>query len=135
MVLSSISRALKGHGPSEVHFRHPVSPMKPWKITGKMVISGGIKQILKYDHIWKDGEVLAAVPLSPNFKIITKRWDTFQRIIFTEYKQTRRVRAQLLALKVTKEELEKVIGANNRFTERISRNAFRLEIGGPDREI
>ena len=41
----------------------------------------------------------------------------------------------MLALKVTKEELEKVIGANNRFTERISRNALQLEIGGPDREI
>ena len=95
-----------------------------------------VEQILKYDHIWKDGdgEVLAHTTV-PNFTIIRKRWDAYQRVIFTEYKQTRRVRAQVLALKVTKEELEKVIGAHSRFTERIGRNALRSEIGGPDREI
>ena len=93
-----------------------------------------VEQILKYDHIWKDGGTLARTAV-PDFNVITKRWDTFQRIIFKEYKQTPRVRAQVLSLKVTKEELEKVIGANNRFTSRISRNALRLEISGPDREI
>ena len=71
----------------------------------------------------------------PNFTIIKKRWDLFQKIIFTQYKQTQRVRAQVLALKVTRGELERVIESKNRFTERIDQNALRLEIGGPDREI
>ena len=52
-----------------------------------------VEQILKYDHIWKDGGTLARTTV-PDFNVITKRWDTFQRIIFTEHKQTPRVRAQ-----------------------------------------
>ena len=71
----------------------------------------------------------------PDFDVIVKRWNNFQTIILTEFKQTRRVRAQVLALKVTKEELERVMHLNNRFTRRISRVALRLEISNPDREI
>ena len=71
-----------------------------------------VEQILKYDHIWKDGQYLARTTV-PDFNVITKRWDMFQRITLTEFKQTRRVRAQGLALKVTKEELEKVIHLSN----------------------
>ena len=93
-----------------------------------------VEQILKYDHIWKDGQQLAGTTV-PDYNIITKRWDNFQQIILTEFKQTRRVRAQVLALKVTKRELEKVMHLSHRFTRRISRVALRLEIGNPDREI
>ena len=93
-----------------------------------------VEQILKYNHIWKDGQYLAGTTV-PDFNVITKRWDAFQKIILTEFKQTRRVRAQVLALKVTKEELEKVIHLSNRFTRRIRRVTLRLEIGNPDREI
>jgi hypothetical protein len=56
---------------------------------------------MKYDHIWKDGHVLAGTP-EPNYGIIVERWDMFQKIIFTEYKQTKRIRAQVLGLKVTR---------------------------------
>ena len=93
-----------------------------------------VEQILKYDHIWKDGQYLARTTV-PDFTVITKRLDMFQQIILTEFKQTRRVRAKVLALKVAKEELEKVIHLSDRFTRRISRVSLRLEIGNPDREI
>ena len=72
-----------------------------------------VEQILKYDHIiWKDGHKLAGTT-APDYDIISERWDNFQKIILTEFKQTRRVRAQVLALKVTKGELEKVIHLSN----------------------
>ena len=93
-----------------------------------------VEQILKYDRIWTDGQYLAGSSV-PDFDVIVKRWNNFQTIILTEFKQTRRVRAQVLALKVTKEELERVMHLNNRFTRRISRVALRLEISNPDREI
>ena len=88
---------------------------------------------MKYDDIWRDHEVLAGTK-TLDFDIIVRRWDLFQRIIFTEYKQTHRVRAQVLALKVTKGELEKILG-KNKFTDRIDRGALRLEIGKSDREM
>ena len=72
---------------------------------------------------------------SADYDIITQRWDNFQKIILAEFKQMRRVRAQVLALKVTKGELEKVIHLDGRFTRQISREALRLEIGDADREI
>ena len=93
-----------------------------------------VEQILKYDHIWKDGHKLAGTT-APDYDVISTRWDNFQKIILTEFKQTRRIRAQVLALKVTKGELEKVIHLSNRFTRRISRATLRLEIGNADREI
>ena len=71
----------------------------------------------------------------PGFSVIVERWNNFQKIILTEFKQTRRVRAQVLALRVTKEELERVMHLSNRVTRRISRVALRLEIGNRDREI
>ena len=93
-----------------------------------------VEQIMKYDHIWKDGHVLAGTP-EPNYGIIVERWDMFQKIIFTEYKQTKRIRAQVLGLKVTKGELERFLKLNNAFTERIDRQKLRIEIGTADREI
>ena len=60
-----------------------------------------VEALLKYDDLWRDQEVLAGSK-TPDFDIIVKRWDLFQLIIFTEYKQTHRVRAQVLGLKVTK---------------------------------
>lgn len=60
-----------------------------------------VDQIVKYDHIWKDGHTLAGTQ-EPDYEVIVKRWDMLQRIIFTEYKQTKRIRAQILGLKVTK---------------------------------
>ena len=77
-----------------------------------------VEQILKYDHIWKDGQQLAGTTV-PDYNIITKRWDNFQQIILTEFKQTRRVRAQVLALKVTKEELERVMHVNKQSSAQI----------------
>ena len=77
-----------------------------------------VEQILKYDHIWKDGQYLAGTTV-PDFNVITKRWDAFQKIILTEFNQTRRVRAQVLALKVTKEELERVMHVNKQSSAQI----------------
>ena len=94
-----------------------------------------VEALLKYDDIWRDREVLAGTK-TPDFNVTVKRWDLFQRIIFTEYKHTHRVRAQVLALKVTKGESEKIIGKKkNKFTDRIDRGALRLEIRKSDSEI
>ena len=89
---------------------------------------------MKYDHIWKDGHTLAGTS-EPDYEIIVRRWDSFQKIIFTEYKQTKRIRAQILGLKVTKGELERTLRLNNAFTKRINRQKLRIEIGNDDREI
>ena len=57
-------------------------------------------------------------------------------MIFTEYKQTKRIRAQVLGLKVTKGELEYVMNNfNDGLTSRLERHTLRLEIGTADREI
>ena len=93
-----------------------------------------VEQILKYDHIWRDGETLAGTP-NANYDIIVKRWDMFQTIIFTEYKQTKRVRAQVLGLQVTKGELERILHQNNAFTKKVNTQKLRIEIGTADREI
>ena len=93
-----------------------------------------VEQIMKYDHIWKDGHTLAGTS-EPDYKIIVERWNNFQKIIFTEYKQTRRIRAQILSLKVTKGELERFLRTDNAFTKRINRQRLRIEIGNSDREI
>ena len=89
---------------------------------------------MKYDHIWKDGHTLAGTS-EPDYEIIVRRWDSFQKIIFTEYKQTKRIRAQILGLKVTKGEMERTLRLNNTFTKRINRQKLRIEIGNEDREI
>ena len=93
-----------------------------------------VEQIMKYDHIWKDGHTLAGTQ-EPDYEVNVKRWDMFQRIIFTEYKQTKRIRAQILGLKVTKGELERILKQNNAFTRRINKQKLRIEIGNEDREI
>ena len=93
-----------------------------------------VEQIMKYDHIWHDGHTLAGTP-KPNYEIIVERWDTFQKIIFTEYKQTKRIRAQVLGLKVTKGELEQILYQENAFTRRVNTQKLRIEIGSADREI
>ena len=93
-----------------------------------------VEQIMKYDHIWKDGHTLAGTS-EPDYEIIVRRWDSFQKIIFTEYKQTKRIRAQILGLKVTKGELERTLRLDNAFTRRINRQRLRIEIGNNDREI
>jgi len=93
-----------------------------------------VEQIMKYDHIWKDGHTLAGTS-EPDYEIIVRRWDSFQKIIFTEYKQTKRIRAQILGLKVTKGALERTLRLNNAFTKRINRQKLRIEIGNDDREI
>ena len=92
------------------------------------------EQILKHDHIWRDGHTLAGTPHA-NFDIIVERWDMFQKIIFTEYKQTKRIRAQVLGLKVTKGELERILKQDNAFTRRVNTQKLRIEIGTADREI
>ena len=93
-----------------------------------------VEQILKYDHIWQDGNTLAGTPQA-NYDIIVERWDMFQKIIFTEYKQTKRIRAQVLELKVTKGELEPILHHENAFTRRLKTQRLRIEIGTADREF
>ena len=57
-------------------------------------------------------------------------------MIFTEYKQTKRIRAQVLGLKVAKAELEYLLNNfNDGLTSRLDRQTLRLEIGTADREI
>ena len=94
-----------------------------------------VESILKYDHIWKDGHTLAGTS-RVNYPVLVERWNNFQKVIFTEYKQTKRLRAQVLGLKVTKGELERVIQQHDDgFTRRLERQTLRLEIGSEDREI
>ena len=94
-----------------------------------------VEVILKYGNIWRDGHTLAGTTHA-NYKIIVERWDTFQKVIFTEYKQTKRLRAQVLGLKVTKGELERIIQRyDDAFTRRLDKQMLRLEIGTADREI
>ena len=93
-----------------------------------------VEQILKYDNIWRDGHILAGTPHA-NYDIIVERWNNFQKIIFTEYKQTKRIRAQVLGSKVTKGELERVIHQDDAFMKRVDTHKLRMEIGTADREI
>ena len=93
-----------------------------------------VEQILKYDHIWQDGKVLAGT-LQADYDIVVERWNMFQTIIFTEYKQTKRVRAQVLGLKVTKGELEPILHLENQFTARLRTHKVKIELGNADREL
>ena len=94
-----------------------------------------VEAILKYDNIWRDNHTLAGTT-RVNYPILVERWNNFQRVIFTEYKQTKRLRAQVLGLKVTKGELERIIqNYDDGFTRRLERHTLRLEIGTADREI
>ena len=94
-----------------------------------------VEVILKYDNIWRDGHTLAGTT-HVNYQILVQRWDTFQKVIFTEYKQTKRLRAQVLGLKVTKGELERIMDKyDDGFTRRLDKQVLRLEIGTADREI
>ena len=93
-----------------------------------------VEQILKYDHIWQDGNVLAGTPKA-DYDVVVDRWNLFQTIIFTEYKQTRRIRAQVLGLKVTKGELAPVLQHENQFTAKLRTGKVRIEHGDDDREI
>ena len=64
-----------------------------------------------------------------NYPVLVERWNNFQRVIFTEYKQTKRIRAQVLGLKVTKGELEYIMdNFDDGLTKRLERRTLRLEI-------
>ena len=94
-----------------------------------------VESILKYDNIWRDKHTLAGTT-RVDYPVLVERWNNFQRVIFTEYKQTKRIRAQVLGLKVTKGELEHVMNNfNDGLTKRLERRTLRLEIGNADREI
>ena len=94
-----------------------------------------VEAILKYDNIWRDKHTLVGTT-RVNYPILVERWNNFQRVIFTEYKQTKRIRAQVLGLKVTKGELEYIMqNYDDGFTRRLERQTLRLEIGTTDREI
>ena len=94
-----------------------------------------VEAILKYDNIWRDKHTLAGTT-RVNYPVLVERWNNFQRVIFTEYKQTKRIRAQVLGLKVTKGELEHIMdNFNDGLTKRLERRTLRLEIGTADREI
>ena len=93
-----------------------------------------VEAILKYDNIWRDKHTLAGTT-RVNYPVLVERWNNFQRVIFTEYKQTKRIRAQVLGLKVTKGELEYIMdNFDDGLTKRLERT-LRLEIGTADREI
>ena len=94
-----------------------------------------VEAILKYDNIWRDKHTLAGTT-RVNYPVLVERWNNFQRVIFTEYKQTKRIRAQVLGLKVTKGELEYIMNNfDDGLTKRLERRTLRLEIGNADREI
>ena len=94
-----------------------------------------VEAILKYDNIWRDQHTLAGTT-RVNYPVLVERWNNFQRVIFTEYKQTKRIRAQVLGLKVTKGELEYIMdNFDDGLTKRLERRTLRLEIGNADREI
>ena len=94
-----------------------------------------VESILKYDNIWRDKHTLAGTT-RVNYPVLVERWNNFQRVIFTEYKQTKRIRAQVLGLKVTKGELEYIMdNFDDGLTKRLERRTLRLEIGTVDREI
>ena len=94
-----------------------------------------VESILKYDNIWRDRHTLAGTT-RVNYPVLVERWNNFQRVIFTEYKQTKRIRAQVLGLKVTKGELEYIMdNFDDGLTKRLERRTLRLEIGTADREI
>ena len=94
-----------------------------------------VEAILKYDNIWRDKHTLAGTT-RVNYPVLVERWNNFQRVIFTEYKQTKRIRAQVLGLKVTKGELEYIMdNFDDGLTKRLERRTLRLEIGTADREI
>ena len=94
-----------------------------------------VEAILKYDNIWRDKHTLAGTT-RVNYPVLVERWNNFQRVIFTEYKQTKRIRAQVLGLKVTKGELEYIMdNFDDGLTKRLERCTLRLEIGTADREI
>ena len=94
-----------------------------------------VEAILKYDNIWRDKHTLAGTT-RVNYPVLVERWNNFQAVIFTEYKQTKRIRAQVLGLKVTKGELEYIMdNFDDGLTKRLERRTLRLEIGTADREI
>ena len=94
-----------------------------------------VESILKYDNIWRDKHTLAGTT-RVNYPVLVERWNNFQRVIFTEYKKTKRIRAQVLGLKVTKGELEYIMdNFDDGLTKRLERRTLRLEIGNADREI
>ena len=94
-----------------------------------------VEAILKYDNIWRDKHTLAGTT-RVNYPVLVERWNNFQRVIFTEYKQTKRIRAQVLGLKVTKGELEYIMdNFDDGLTKRLERRTLRLEVGTADREI
>ena len=94
-----------------------------------------VEAILKYDNIWRDKHTLAGTT-RVNYPVLVERWNNFQRVIFTEYKQTKRIRAQVLGLKVTKGELEYIMNNfDDGLTKRLERRTLRLEIGNADRDI
>ena len=94
-----------------------------------------VEAILKYDNIWRDKHTLAGTT-RVNYPVLVERWNNFQRVIFTEYKQTKRIRAQVLGLKVTKGELEYIMdNFDDGLTKRLERRTLRLEIGTADREM
>ena len=93
-----------------------------------------VEQILKYDRIWQDGNILAGTTKA-DYDVVVERWNTFQTIIFTEYKQTKRVRAQVLGLKVTKGELAPALQHENQFTAKLRTHKVRIDHGDDDREI
>ena len=94
-----------------------------------------VEAILKYDNIWRDKHTSAGTT-RVNYPVLVERWNNFQRVIFTEYKQTKRIRAQVLGLKVTKGELEYIMdNFDDGLTKRLERRTLRLEIGNADREI
>ena len=93
-----------------------------------------VPHLMRYDNIWRDGHILAGTT-EPDYDVVTRRWDWFQQIIFTEYKQTKRIRAQILGLKVTKGELVKAMKDYVKIANQIDKKAVRIEQGEDDREI
>ena len=93
-----------------------------------------VTYLMQYDSIWKDGHYLYGTE-KPDYDVVVKRWNTFQEVIFTEYKQTKRIRARVLGLTVTKGELANAMRDHERLAKQIEKKAVRIEQGEDDRKI
>lgn len=72
-----------------------------------------------------------------NCQKVIERWSNLMRVVYTEFRNSHRVRENILALKVTRGELRQLKRTEPRhgFLEHINRNKLRIEIGDDDHEV
>lgn len=95
-----------------------------------------IENLMKYDHLWKHSYVLDGTDTADWRKVI-ERWNPFMQVIYTEFRNLHRVRAQILELKATSGELRQVVRVDprHRILSTINGNKLRIEIGDDDDKV